>query len=241
MRSAIHYHCNGRTTTHKWKRTAAINTTQMFTNITSLSEAVLMDESINPAEIFWSSNLAWPPICLHLYPSLQWSWLISDTLSRATAYIQNTNFLIKSHNTVHEKCHYMETAASLNANRCYCIHYQAIDNESVPLQHANWQFHVLNILLLKFNTCQTSKTHVTEVNVKWSRYRPGVAQRVGRGIALLLHDRGTRRGWVFGSTLRPHFTPGKDPVTGGWVGLRAGLDGRKITSPPGFDPGPSSP
>jgi len=31
-------------------------------------------------------------------------------------------------------------------------------------------------------------------NVKGSRYRPGVAQSVGRGIALLFHDRGTRRG-----------------------------------------------
>ena len=30
--------------------------------------------------------------------------------------------------------------------------------------------------------------------VKFSRYRPGVAQRVGRRIALLFHDRGTRRG-----------------------------------------------
>jgi len=29
---------------------------------------------------------------------------------------------------------------------------------------------------------------------KVSRYRPGVAHRVGRGIALLFHDRGTRRG-----------------------------------------------
>ena len=48
--------------------------------------------------------------------------------------------------------------------------------------------------------------------VKWSRCRPGVAQRVGRGIALLFHDRGTRRGWVVSSTPRPHFTPGKDPV-----------------------------
>ena len=48
--------------------------------------------------------------------------------------------------------------------------------------------------------------------VKWSRYRHGVAQRVGRDIALLLHDRGTRRGWVVSSTPRPHFTPGKDPV-----------------------------
>ena len=45
--------------------------------------------------------------------------------------------------------------------------------------------------------------------VKWYRYRPGVAQRVGRGIALLFHDRGTRRGWVVSSTPRPHFTPGK--------------------------------
>jgi len=48
--------------------------------------------------------------------------------------------------------------------------------------------------------------------VKCSRYRPGVAQRVGRGIALLFHDRGTRRGWVVSSTARPNFTPGKDSV-----------------------------
>jgi len=50
------------------------------------------------------------------------------------------------------------------------------------------------------------------VKVKWSRYRPGVTQRVGRGIALLFHDRGTRRGWVVSSTPLPHFTPRKDPV-----------------------------
>ena len=48
--------------------------------------------------------------------------------------------------------------------------------------------------------------------VKWSHYRPVVAQRVGRGIALLFHDRGTRRGWVVSSTPRPHFTPRKDTV-----------------------------
>ena len=35
---------------------------------------------------------------------------------------------------------------------------------------------------------------------------------VGRGIALLFHDRGTRRGWVVSSTPRPHFTPRKDPI-----------------------------
>jgi len=60
-----------------------------------------------------------------------------------------------------------------------------------------------------------------KVNVKWSRYIPGVVQRVGRGIALLFHDRGTRRGWVVSSTPRPHFNPGKDPVPilqeAGWV------------------------
>ena len=51
-----------------------------------------------------------------------------------------------------------------------------------------------------------------QLKVKWSRYRPGVAQRVGRGIALLFHDHSTWRGWVVSSTPRPHFTPGKDPV-----------------------------
>ena len=44
---------------------------------------------------------------------------------------------------------------------------------------------------------------------KWSRCRPGVAQKVGRGIALLFHNRSTRRGeW---SAARPGCTlpPGK--------------------------------
>ena len=49
---------------------------------------------------------------------------------------------------------------------------------------------------------------VVKVKVKWSRYRPGVAQRVGRRIALLFHDRSTRRGWLVSSTPRPR----KDPV-----------------------------
>jgi len=59
------------------------------------------------------------------------------------------------------------------------------------------------------------------VKVKWSCYRPGVVQRVGRGIALLFHDRGTRRGWVVSGTPRSHFTSGKDPVSivqeAGWA------------------------
>ena len=74
-----------------------------------------------------------------------------------------------------------------------------------------------------------------KVQVKFSRYMPGVAQRVGRGIALLFHDRGTRRG-VSGqqhasAALYPRERPGTH-FTGGWVGPRAGLDGRKISSPP---------
>jgi hypothetical protein len=80
--------------------------------------------------------------------------------------------------------------------------------------------------------------------VKWSRYRPGVAQRVGRVIALLFHDRGTRKG-VSGqqhapAALYPRERPGTH-FTGGLVDPRAGLDGRKISSPPGFDLVPSSP
>ena len=60
---------------------------------------------------------------------------------------------------------------------------------------------------------------LTENNIKISvnkgkvfPLQAGVAQRVGRGIALLFHDRGTRRGSVVSSTPRPHFTPGKEPV-----------------------------
>ena len=82
-----------------------------------------------------------------------------------------------------------------------------------------------------------------KAKVKCSRYRPGVAQRVGRDIALLFHDRGTRKRWMVSSTPRPHFTPWERPdthFTGGLMGPRAGLDGRKISSPPGSDPGPSS-
>jgi len=51
-----------------------------------------------------------------------------------------------------------------------------------------------------------------KVKVKWSRYRPGVAQKVGRGIALLFRDCGTRRGWMNCSTHLSHFIPGKHPV-----------------------------
>ena len=87
----------------------------------------------------------------------------------------------------------------------------------------------------------SSSSSSSSKKIKYSRYRPGGAQTMGRVIALLFHDRGTRRSeW---SAARPGRTlpPGKTHFTGGWVGPRAGLDGRKIPCLPGFDPGPCSP
>jgi len=97
---------------------------------------------------------------------------------------------------------------------------------------------------LLFDMCEeTIEQNIKKVKVKWSCYRPGVAQTVGRSIALLFHDSGTRRGEL--SAVRPgRLYPRERPCThctGGWVDPRAGLDGRKISSPPGFDPRPSSP
>jgi len=48
--------------------------------------------------------------------------------------------------------------------------------------------------ILNYHGCVTMPIKQYEGEGKVFRYRPGVAQRVGRGIALLFHDRGTRRG-----------------------------------------------
>jgi len=57
-----------------------------------------------------------------------------------------------------------------------------------------------------------------------------VAQKVGRGIALLFHNRGTRRGCVISNTPRPYFTPVKDPVPivqeAGWAPGTVWTDGK---------------
>ena len=66
-----------------------------------------------------------------------------------------------------------------------------------------------HVVSLEFWFCICKIFDFVKKEAKWSRYRPGVAQRVGRSIALLFHDRGTRRGWVVSSTPRPHFTPGR--------------------------------
>jgi len=66
-----------------------------------------------------------------------------------------------------------------------------------------------------------------------------VAQRVVRGIALPMTAALEEGEWT---AARPGRTLPRERTgthfTGGWVGPRAGLDGRKISSPPGFDPGP---
>jgi len=72
---------------------------------------------------------------------------------------------------------------------------------------------------------------MVNVSVKCSHYRLGVAQRVGRGI-----DLGQQHA---PAALYPWERPGTH-FTEGWVGPRAGLDRRKISSLQEFDPGPSS-
>ena len=67
---------------------------------------------------------------------------------------------------------------------------------------------------------------------KWSHYKPSVTQRVGRGIHLLFHDNGTRRGWEVSSMPWPHFTPRKDPVPilqeAGWAPGPVWMGGKSI-------------
>jgi hypothetical protein len=82
-----------------------------------------------------------------------------------------------------------------------------------------------------------------KVKVKLSRFRPGMAQRVGRGMALLFHDRGTRRGWVVRSTPRPHFAPGKYPVPilqeAGWAQGMVWMNGKSRPHPDSIPPRPA--
>ena len=71
------------------------------------------------------------------------------------------------------------------------------------------------------------------------------ALRVSGGIALLfLGSRHTSWGWGGQPYALAASTPGKDPVPilqEAGLGPRDGLDGWKISCPPGFESGPSSP
>jgi len=70
------------------------------------------------------------------------------------------------------------------------------------------------VILIKAKSCKSLLLVllicISKKKVEFSRYWPGVVQRVGRGIALLFHDRSTRRGWVVSSTPRPHLPLGKN-------------------------------
>jgi len=48
--------------------------------------------------------------------------------------------------------------------------------------------------ILSVTNSESDCNGIGKGKVKVIRYRPVVAQRVGKGIALLFHDRGTRRG-----------------------------------------------
>ena len=86
-------------------------------------------------------------------------------------------------------------------------------NSECYLSPLSQKFYIEISAIRRYAATNTSKyVRGKKVKVKWSRYRPGVAQRVGRGIALLFHDRGTRRGWMVSVTPRPQCTPGTDPV-----------------------------
>ena len=75
-------------------------------------------------------------------------------------------------------------------------------------------------------------------------YRPGVAQRVGRGIALLFLDHGTRRGEESASRPGRSLTPGKTryPFYGRLGGPQGRSEQVRIVSPPHRDsiPGPAT-
>jgi hypothetical protein len=48
---------------------------------------------------------------------------------------------------------------------------------------------------------QKNNLIINKIKVKWSRNRPSVAQGVGKGIAVLFHDRNTRRWWVINKAI----------------------------------------
>ena len=71
------------------------------------------------------------------------------------------------------------------------------------------------------------------------------AYRGSRGIAVLFHDHGTRRGGGISVTPRPLFTPGKDPVPivqeAGWAPGTVWAGAENLAPHRDSIPGPSSP
>jgi hypothetical protein len=87
-----------------------------------------------------------------------------------------------------------------------------------------WKLHVIpngcclstrthGVIALKTHLESSPKVKVKCTLVQALRLCTGLtAHRENRGIALLFHDHGTRRGWGVSVTPRPLFTPRKDPV-----------------------------
>ena len=93
-----------------------------------------------------------------------------------------------------------------------------------------WQTFALNIYIKKVKCTLVQALRL---------YTGLTAHRESRGIALLFHDHGTRRGWGVSVTPRPLFTPGKTRYPlyrrlGGPQGRTGQV--RKISPPSGFDP-----
>jgi len=118
----------------------------------------------------------------------------------------NKNQLCDSNQTQTSPCGHSKHTSNSHSDCCIAWNHAKIRGITCRFKHL---LHPVWSVVLPYSTL-TFK--ILKVKIKCSSYKPGVAQRVGRGIALLFHDRGTRRRWVVSSTPRPHFTPGKDPV-----------------------------
>ena len=112
--------------------------------------------------------------------------------------------------------------AILSFAACPALQYFSIwSNKRQDFREKNKSEHKICVLI--FSTTFVWNCTVLRImqrvmikNLFWSSRVPDtgpvVCKRRGRGIALLFHDRGTRKGWVVSNTPRPYFTLGKDPV-----------------------------
>jgi hypothetical protein len=105
-------------------------------------------------------------------------------------------------------------------------------------------FEIKEYVYMMCSRYMTNSVCIVYKKAKQSRYRPELAQRVDRIIALPFCDPGARRGWVVITTPRPLYPRERSGAhcTEGWVGPRAGLDVcEKSHSYRDSIPGPSSP
>ena len=95
----------------------------------------------------------------------------------------------------------------------------------------NNRIHSLGIIILGVDWMTQDWTN-NVIKISVSVTGPVVAQRVGRGIALLFHDHRIRREWLVSSTRRPYFTLGKNPVPivqeAGWAPGPAWTGGKSL-------------